>query len=104
MKWYEDFLKKIDHCGKMKIPSIILRILASESRNSTLEELTENLESADNYAAINKIATIMNVHVDELFVNETPMQQIKGALVFVGGIVAILGFAYQIITTFNSSF
>lgn len=104
LKWYGDFLKRLDHCGKMQIYSIVMRILASNSRNSILEKLTVNLESTDGYAAINKIAEIMNVNVDELFENETLGQKIKGLLVLVGGIVAILGFAYQTIMTFIDSF
>lgn len=103
LKWYEDFLKKLKHCGKIKIDSVIIRILASDSRNSTLKELSMKLESDNDYDAINKIADIMNVNVDELFINETLGQKIKSVLVLIGGIVTIFGFAYQTIITFMNS-
>ena len=92
LKWYSDFFKKLEHRGIKRIDKIVMRILASDSRNSTLEKLTDYFESDDDYAAINKIAEIMNVQVDELFEDETTAQKIKGWLIPLGALAAIGSF------------
>ena len=66
-----------------------MHILASESKNLDLEELTNCFKSSNEYSAINKISKIMNKKVEELFEDETRTQKIKSWLIPLGAIATI---------------
>jgi hypothetical protein len=98
LTWYSLFFRKTHKQYIGEIDKICIVLLSKKSHISSIQKLIQYFDSGEEYAAINEIAKLMKVKVDELFTKYSLFKKFNDLAPLIGIIVVVIQIVLSIMT------